>query len=131
MQNIKIKTDDHSFEKYLNSLNICSLIEHLRENILDEIIAYVILENEHLHDDSLAKLLNKKIKLSQKMVKPLLKNELEEASEEEIIELMIELFSKKLMIDTLLEYTDEDARKDIIENQNLWNQPNTSQINYN
>jgi len=131
MKNIKIKTDNLSFENYLNALDICSIIEHLRENILYEIIAYVILENEHLHDDSLAKLLNKKIKLPQKMVKPLLKNELEVASEEEIIEMMIDLFSKKLMIDTLLEYTVEDARKDIIDNMNSWNKPNTQSINYN
>ena len=89
MKNTKIKTDDHSFEKYLNSLNICSLIEHLRENILDEIIAYVILENEHLHRDSLALLLNKKLKLPTKMVKPILTQELEDANQETIIELMI------------------------------------------
>lgn len=131
MKNTTIKTDNLSFENYLSALDICSLIEHMRENILGEIIAYVILENEHLHNDSLTKLLNKKIKLPQKMVKPFLKSELEEASEEEIIELMIELFSKKLMIDTLLEYTDEDVRKDIIDNQNAWNKQKILDINYN
>jgi hypothetical protein len=131
MKNSQIKTDDLSFEKYLNSLDHCSLIEHARENLLDEIIAYVILENDYLHKDCLAFLIKQKLKLPNKMVKPFLAKELNVANEETIIELMVQVFSKKLIIDTLLEYTDEDARIDIIENQNSWNKQIIFDINYN
>jgi mannitol/fructose-specific phosphotransferase system IIA component (Ntr-type) len=65
------------------------------------------------------------------MVKPFLAKELNVANEETIIELMVQVFSKKLIIDTLLEYTDEDARIDIIENQNSWNKQIIFDINYN
>ena len=37
----------------------------------------------------------------------------------------------ELIINTLLEYSDEYARLDIIENQNSWNEPNTQSFNYN
>jgi hypothetical protein len=127
----KIKTDDQSFKKFLNSLCHDCLIEHARENLLPEIIAQVILENQHLHKDSLETITHSEIEGPAFLMKDLLKPLLIKAEDETIVELMIELFSKKLIITTLLDYSDEYARLDIIDNQNSWNKPNTQSINYN
>jgi hypothetical protein len=127
----KIKTDDQSFKKFLNALCHDCLLEHARENLLPEVIAHVILENQHLHKDSFEIITNSEINAPTFLIEDLLKPLLEEQEDDAIIELMIELFSKKLIVNTLLEYSDEYARLEIIENQNSWNQPNTTQINYN
>ena len=107
------------------------MIEHARENLLPEVITHVILENQHLHKDSLETITHSEIEGPAFLMKDLLKPLLVKAEDETIVELMIELFSKKLIVNTLLEYTDEDARKDIIDNQNAWNQQIIRDINYN
>ena len=127
----KIKTDDQSFKKFLNSLCHDCILEHARENLLPEIIANVILENQHLHKDSIEIITNSEINAPAFLIEDLLKPLLEKQEDDAIIGLMTELFSKKLIVNTLLEYSDEYARLDIIENQNSWNQPNTQSINYN
>jgi hypothetical protein len=127
----KIKTDNQSFKKFLNSICHDCLIEHARENLLPEVITHVILENQHLHKDSLETITHSEIEGPALLMKDLLKPLLEKAEDETIVELMIELFSKKLIITTLLDYSDEYARLDIIDNQNSWNKPNTQSINYN
>jgi hypothetical protein len=99
--------------------------------LLPEIIAHVILENQHLHKDGFEISTNSEINAPAFLIEDLLKPLLEKQEDDAIIELMIELFSKKLIANTLLEYSDEYARLDIIENQNSWNQPNTQSINYN
>jgi len=127
----KIKTDDLSFTKFLNALCYDCLLEHVRENLLPEVIANVILENQHLHKDSFEIITNSEINAPAFLIEDLLKPLLEKAEDDAIIELMIELFSKKLIVKTLLEYSDEYARLDMIENQNSWNEPNTQSFNYN
>ncbi len=127
----KIKTDDQSFTKFLNALCHDCLIEHANENLLPEVIANVILENQYLHKDSFEIITNSEINAPAFLIEDLLKPLLDKAEDDAIIELMIELFSKKLIVKTLLEYSDEYARLDIIENQNSWNQPNTQSFNYN
>jgi len=127
----KIKTDDQSFKKFLNSLCHDCILEHARENLLPEVIAHVILENQHLHKDSFEIITNSEINAPTFLIEDLLKPLLEKQEDDAIIELMIELFSKKLIVNTLLEYSDDYARLDIIENQTSWNQPNTQSINYN
>ena len=127
----KIKTDDLSFKKFLNSLCHDCILEHARENLLPEVIAHVILENQHLHKDSFEIITNSEINAPTFLIEDLLKPLLEKQEDDAIIELMIELFSKKLIVNTLLEYSDDYARLDIIENQTSWNQPNTQSINYN
>jgi hypothetical protein len=52
--------------------------------------------------------------------KELLEKSLERIPEEELVDLMCELFSKRLMINTIIECTDKYAREDIIYNQNFW-----------
>ena len=127
----KIKTDDQSFKQFLNSLCHDCILEHARENLLPEVIAHVILENQHLHKDSFEIITNSEINAPAFLIEDLLMPLLEKQEDDTIIELMIELFSKKLIVNTLLEYSDEYARLDIIDNQNSWNQPNTQSINYN
>ena len=127
----KIKTDDQSFKKFLNALCHDCLIEHARENLLTEVIANVILENQHLHKDSFEIITNSEITAPAFLIEDLLKPLLEKTEADTIIELMIELFSKKLIVKTLIEYSDEYARLDIIENQNSWDQPNTQSFNLN
>ena len=127
----KIKTDDQSFKKFLNSLCHEFILEHARENLLPKVITHVILENQHLQKDSFEIITNSEINTPVFLIEDLLKPLLEKQEDDAVIELMIEVFSKKLIVNTLLEYTDEYTRLEIIENQNSWNQPNTTQINYN
>ena len=127
----KIKTDDQSFKKFLNSLCHEFILEHARENLLPKVITHVILENQHLQKDSFEIITNSEINTPVFLIEDLLKPVREKQEDDAVIELMIEVFSKKLIVNTLLEYTDEYTRLEIIENQNSWNQPNTTQINYN
>jgi len=124
-------TDDSSFREYLHSICMNCLIEHAKAILFYEVINEVILENEYLHKDCLFKLTHTKSDLVGKPLKFELTSELNKAEEETIIELIGEVFSKKLIIDTLIEYTDEGAREDLIYNQNEWNKINTCNINYN
>lgn len=126
-----IKTDELSFRKFLNSLCLEDIIEHARENLMPEVISAIILENQHLHKDSFEIITNSEINAPAFLIEDLLKPLLEKQEDDTIIELMIELFSKKLIVNTLLNYTDEYTRLDIIENQNSWNQTNLNSINYN
>lgn len=127
----KIKTDDLSFTKFLYALCHECLLEHAKENLLPEVIVNVILENQYLHKDSFELITNSEINAPSFLIEELLKPLLEKTEDDAIIELMIELFSKKLIIKTLIEYSDEYARLDMIENQNSWNEPNTQSFNYN
>lgn len=126
-----IKTDDRSFKKFLYALSHDCIVEHARKNLLSARIAHVIMENQYLQKDSFEILTNSEIKAPAFLIKEFLKPLLEKQDGAAITELMVALFSKKLMVDTLLKYADEYARLAIIEHQNAWNQPNTSRINYN
>ncbi len=126
-----IKTDDQSFKKFLNALSHDRIVEHARKNLLPARITHVIMENQYLQKDSFEILTNSEIKAPAFFIEELLKPLLEKQEDAAITELMIALFSKKLMVDTLLKYADEYARLAIIEHQNASNQPNTSRINYN
>ena len=106
-------------------------MEHARENLLPARITHVIMENQYLQKDSFEILTNSEIKAPAFFIEELLKPLLEKQEGAAITELMVALFSKKLMVDTLLKYADEYARLAIIEHQHSWNQPNTSRINYN
>jgi len=127
----KIKTDDLSFTKFLNALCHNCLMEHARENLLPEVIVNVILGNQQLHKDSFEIITNSEINAPAFLIEDLLKPLLEKAEDNAIIELMIDLFSKKLIVKTLIEYSNDYARLDMIENQNSWNEPNTQSFNYN
>ena len=113
---MKINTDDISLKKFLNTLCHNCLTEHVSAVFLPESIAEIILNNVNLHNESID-FLSENSTLETKKLTSLL----EEASDEKIIALMNYLFSKKLLIDSLLEYTDEYAREEIIENQLNWN----------
>jgi len=126
-----IKTDDRSFKKYLNALSHDRIVQHARENLFSARIAHVIMENQYLQKDSFEMLTNSEIKAPAFFIEELLKPLLEKQDDATMTELMVALFSKKLMVDTLLKYADEYMRLAIIEHQNAWNQPNTSRINYN
>ena len=125
------QTEDRPFREYLHALCMNCLIEHAQAILFYEVIIEVILKNEYLHKDCLYKLTKVKSDLKDKALKYELTSELNKAEEETIIELIGEVFSKKLIIDTLIEYTDEGAREDLIYNQNEWNKINTCDINYN
>jgi len=126
-----IKTDDQSFKKFLNALSHDCIVQHARENLFSARIAQVIIENQYLQKDSFEMLTNSEIKAPAFLIKEFLKPLLEKQDDATMTELMVALFSKKLMVDTLLKYADEYARLAIIEHQHSWNQPNTSRINYN
>ena len=113
---MKISTDDHSFKQFLNTLCHNCLTEHVAVNFLPETIAEIIVDTPHLHQECIDYLIENKTREGVK-----LSSLLEEKYDEEIIELMKFLFSKKLLIEILIQYTDEYAREDIIENQLNWN----------
>ncbi len=126
-----IKTDDQSFKNFFNALSHDRIVEHARKILLPARIAQVIIENEYLQKDSFEILTNSEIKAPAFLIKEFLKPLLEKQNDATMTELMVALFSKKLMVETLLKYADEYTRLAIIEHQNSWNQPNTSRINYN
>lgn len=125
------KTDDASFRTYLNSICLNSLFEHARATLPYEIIIEIMLRYDYLYEDCIS-FLDKDISFDKN--KPLKEN-LEEAltllDEEYIKEIMTHLFSKKLVVDMLLECTDKYAREDIIYNQNYWHENKVCGIDHN
>ena len=125
------KTDDASFRTYLNSICLNSLFEHARATMPYEIIIEIMLRYDYLYDDSIS-FLDKDISFDKN--KPLKEN-LEEAlnllDEEYIKEIMTHLFSKKLVVEMLLECTDKYSREDIIYNQNYWHENKVCGIDHN
>lgn len=116
----KQKTDDQSFRAYLNSICLNSLFEHARATMLSDIIIEIMLRYEYLYDDCI-KFIEKGVNNDEnKSFKENLEDSLFELDEEYVKEIMTHLFSKKLVVDMLLECTDEYAREDIIYNQNFW-----------
>ena len=131
MKTISLKTDDQSFKEYLYSISPNSLIEHAKENLFFEAISDVILENEYLHKYCVPRLFKRKTGVIAKNTKSKLKTKLKKTDEEIILQLMSDVFPKNLLIDTLLAYTDEDAREDIIRNQLYWSNGPEYDINHN
>ena len=131
MKKTKSKTDDLSFGQFLNSIDHNALIEHVKENILPEVIVDIILENKNLQNDCIAILFKDDINLSSKLRYSLLAKELSASDDDVIISYMSLLFSKKTIINMLIEYTDESTRLDIIDNENMGQKPNINDIIYN
>ena len=126
-----IKTDDLSFGLYLSKIDFNSLLEHARENILPDVIVDVILEHEHLQNDCLQIIFKQKISLPEKLRMKMLKEELLAYEEEQLRFYMGLLFSKKNIINMLIEYLDEDGRRDLIDTHEEWKKPNTRDFFYN
>jgi hypothetical protein len=131
MENTKIKTDDISFGLFLSTMDTNALIEIVRENLNSEVVVKVILENDDLQNDCITILFNDEINLPTAFKKKMLVEELNLSEDDEIMNYMSLLFSKKMIINTILEYSDEGARLDIIETLNSWNPPPPMTINYN
>jgi hypothetical protein len=131
MNAINFKTDNQSFKEYLHSLCPEYLIEHAKTNLFYEVINDVILENDYLHKYCLSRLNKTRSKASEKRIKSVLKTKLKKANEELSVQLMCELFPKNLIIETLVDYTDDDARENIIYNQYTWNNENRLDNIYN
>jgi len=113
-------TDDVSFRDYLNSICLNSLFEHARATMLYEIIIEIMLRYDYLYNDCIT-FLDKDMTFDKnKSLRENLEDALNELDEECIKDIMTHLFSKKLVVDMLLECTDEYAREDIIYNQNYW-----------
>jgi len=131
MENTKIKTDDISFGLFLSTMDTNALTEIVRENLNSEVVVKVILENDDLQNDCITILFNDEINLPTAFKKKMLVEELNLSEDDEIMNYMSLLFSKKMIINTILEYSDEGARLDIIETLNSWNPPPPMTINYN
>ena len=131
MNKTKIKTDNLSFGLYLSKIDHNSLIEHACANIFPDCIIDVILENEHLMDDCITILYKKDLKFTTEMKQSMLRAELSIKEDEQIYNYMSLLFSKKTIINMILEYTDESVRLEIIENQQSWEKPKLNNIFYN
>jgi hypothetical protein len=115
-------TDDVSFRDYLNSICLNSLFEHARATMLYEIIIEIMLRYDYLYDDCIT-FLDKDVSFDKnKSLKENLEDALNELDEEYIKDIMTHLFSKKLVVDMLLECTDKYSREDIIYNQNYWHE---------
>jgi hypothetical protein len=113
-------TDDNSFRDYLNAICLNSLFEHARGLMFPDLIIQIILKHEYMYADCFKSDSIDKSIAAKDYNKELLETSLESIPEEELVELMCELFSKRLMINTIIECTDKYAREDIIYNQNFW-----------
>ena len=131
MQNTKIKTDDISFSLFLSTMDTNALTEIVRENLNSEVVVKVILENDDLQNDCITILFNDEMNLPPAFKKKMLAEELNLSEDDEIMNYMSLLFSKRLMINTIIECTDEYAREDIIYNQNFWRENRVCGINLN
>ena len=120
MENTKIKTDDISFGLFLSTMDTNALVEIVRENLTSEVVVKVILENDDLQNDCITILFNDEMNLPPAFKKKMLAEELNLSEDDEIMNYMSLLFSKRLMINTIIECTDKYAREDIIYNQNFW-----------
>ena len=76
-------------------------------------------------------LFNDEMNLPPAFKKKMLAEELNLSEDDEIMNYMSLLFSKRLMINTIIECTDEYAREDIIYNQNFWRENRVCGINLN
>lgn len=125
------KTDDASFRTYLNSICLNSLFEHARATMPYEIIIEIMLRYDYLYEDCIS-FLDKDISFDKnKSLKENLEEALNQLDEEYIKEIMTHLFSKKLVVDMLLKYTDKYAREDLIYNQNFWYENKVCGIDHN
>ena len=131
MQNTKIKTDDISFSLFLSTMDTNALNEIVRENLNSEVVVKVILENDDLQNDCITILFNDEMNLPPAFKKKMLAEELNLSEDDEIMNYMSLLFSKRLMINTIIECTDKYAREDIIYNQNFWREKRVCGINLN
>ena len=131
MQNTKIKTDDISFSLFLSTMDTNALNEIVRENLNSEVVVKVILENDDLQNDCITILFNDEMNLPPAFKKKMLAEELNLSEDDEIMNYMSLLFSKRLMINTIIECTDKYAREDIIYNQNFWRENRVCGINLN
>ena len=96
-----------------------------------EIIIEIMLRYDYLYDDCIS-FLDKDISFDKnKPLKENLEEALTQLDEEYIKEIMTHLFSKKLVVDMLLECTDKYAREDIIYNQNYWHENKVCGIDHN
>ena len=116
------QTDDATFRDYLNSICLNSLFEHARGLMFPDLIIQIILKHEYMYEDCFKSDSMDKSLQPKDYNKELLEKSLERIPEEELVDLMCELFSKRLMINTIIECTDEYAREDIIYNQNYWHE---------
>lgn len=121
MKNNEIKTDDKSFRTFLEAQCNNSIVEHVAANMLPDILEEIILKNEYLHADCYELITGVKFQDHYKSLSNELRQLLLKSDETTIRGLMEYTFSKVLMIKTLIEYSDEYARLDIIENQIRWN----------
>jgi hypothetical protein len=127
-------TDDASFRDYLNSLCHNTLFEHARETILPDIIIEIMLRYKNLYQDYISMLADLGIDIDSEnkaALKETLETELNNIDENDMKEIMLQLFSKKLVIDMIFECTDQYAREDIIYNQNYWNEGVDLKLNLN
>ena len=131
MENTKIKTDDISFGLFLSTMDTNALIDIVRENLNSEVVVKVILENDDLQNDCITILFNDEMNLPPAFKKKMLAEELNLSEDDEIMNYMSLLFSKRLMINTIIECTDKYAREDIIYNQNFWRENRVCGINLN
>ena len=124
-----VNTDDASFGVFMSTMSHDHLCEHAHANLLSECIIEYLISKNHLVDDCMTMMLDKDVSISNTLKYKFIK---EEAEDEEFILTCLDLFfSKKELIDMILEYTDEDSRIDIVENELAWEKPNSKNMNLN
>lgn len=114
--------DDATFRIYLNQISCCSLFEHGKANLVSDLLVQIILRYEYLCADCREVLQSNYQVEAPSSDKADLEALLLNLPEETLTELMCQTFSKQLLINTLLECSDSDAREDIIYNQEFWDQ---------
>lgn len=121
-------TDDRSFRSYLNKINLEDLKRHAEETILSDAMIEFILNHKHLQDSCYKILLKQSKQALNSNLQKSLETALESLNEYELKKMIGQILPKTMIIDLLLEYTDEDARIDIMDSQNDWDKNNSNMV---
>ena len=127
----KIKTDDQSFSLYLNNLSHNDLLVHACTHITAKSIHNFIMKKENIQIEIIKMMYKNDVEFPEFIREIILKGELEDSDDDATRKYMTLLFSKKDIINMLIEYSDTDNRLNIINNQNEWNKPINRSIIFN
>lgn len=117
---MKSKLDNESFVKFLESISLEDLQEHSRVNLFGDISFEILMLQKENYSDYLLNTDNLTTdEEPEKIVEQVIVS-LKNLDEEALTDLMIAFTPEELLIKHLVEYCDEDARIDVLENQLTW-----------
>ena len=117
---MKSKLDDESFVKLLQSISLEDLQEHASVNLFGDISFDILILQKENYSDYLLNTDNLTTDEEPEKLVEKVTESLKILDKEALTDLMIAFTPEELLIKHLVEYCDEDARIDILENQSTW-----------